>query len=171
MTGGVLAFLEHPGEWRRLRADPALLDTAVEEIVGWTTPVIQFDRTATRDYTLRETTIRKGQAVCPFYPSANRDEDVFADPFAFRIDRVPNEHIGFGIGDMSAWARISPGSNCATPSCSFATDSSTANSRVPSNVCDRASSGESSMRRCTGGSREGAGRGRARAGKPASCGR
>jgi cytochrome P450 len=99
MTGGVLAFLEHPGEWQKLRANPALLDTAVEEIVRWTTPVIQFARTATRDYTLRGTTIWKGQAVCLFYPSANRDEDVFADPFAFRIDRDPNLHIGFGIGE------------------------------------------------------------------------
>src|SRR5262249_53921183 len=65
MTGGLLAFLEHPGEWQRewqrLRTDPALLDTAVEEIVRWTTPVIQFARTATRDYTLRGATIRKTQ--------------------------------------------------------------------------------------------------------------
>ena len=99
MTGGVLAFLEHPGEWQKLRANPALLDTAVEEIVRWTTPVIQFARTATRDYTLRGTTIRKGQAACLFYASANRDEDVFPDPFAFRIDRDPNMHIGFGIGE------------------------------------------------------------------------
>jgi cytochrome P450 len=99
MTGGLLAFLEHPGEWRRLRANPALLDTAVEEVVRWTTPVIQFARTATREYTLRGTTIREGQAVCLFYASANRDEDVFPDPFAFRIDREPNAHIGFGIGE------------------------------------------------------------------------
>src|SRR5215471_5406949 len=99
MTGGLLAFLEHPDEWQKLRADAALLDTAVEEIVRWTTPVIQFARTATRDYTLRGTTIREGQAVCLFYASANRDEDVFPDPFAFRIDREPNAHLGFGMGE------------------------------------------------------------------------
>jgi len=99
MTGGLLAFLEHPAEWQKLRADPALVDRAVEEIVRWTTPVIQFSRTATRDYTIRGTTVRKGQAVCLFYASANRDEDVFADPFAFRVDREPNPHIGFGIGE------------------------------------------------------------------------
>jgi cholest-4-en-3-one 26-monooxygenase len=99
MTGGQLAFLEHPGEWEKLRASPALLDTAVEEIVRWTTPVIQFARTATRDYPLRGRTIRQGQAVCLFYPSANRDEEVFADPFAFRVDREPNPHIGFGMGE------------------------------------------------------------------------
>src|SRR5204862_1418162 len=89
MTGGLLALLEHPAEWAKLRANPALLDPAVEESVRWTTPVIQFARTATRDYRLRDETIREGQAVCLFYPSANRDEDVFADPFTFRIDRDP----------------------------------------------------------------------------------
>jgi len=99
MTGGLLAFLEHPKEWEKLRANPALLDPTVEEVVRWTTPVIQFSRTATRDYTIRGTTIRKDQAVCLFYASANRDEDVFPDPFVFRIDRDPNPHIGFGQGE------------------------------------------------------------------------
>jgi cytochrome P450 len=99
MTGGLLAFLENPGEWQKLRANPALLDSAVEEIVRWTTPVIQFVRTAVRDYELRGTRIRQGQGACLFYPSANRDEDVFADPFVFRIDRDPNPHIAFGIGE------------------------------------------------------------------------
>ena len=99
MTGGMLAFLEHPGEWAKLRANPALLDCTVEEVVRWTTPVIQFGRTATRDYVLRGTTIKKGQTACLFYPSANRDEDVFPDPFVFRVDREPNPHIGFGMGE------------------------------------------------------------------------
>jgi cholest-4-en-3-one 26-monooxygenase len=79
MTGGLLAFLERPAEWEKLRRDPGLVDSAVEEIVRWITPVIQFSRTATRDYRLRGETIRTGQAVCLFYPSANRDEDVFAE--------------------------------------------------------------------------------------------
>jgi len=99
MTGGMLALLENPGEWDKLRRHPELLDAAVEETVRWTTPVIQFARTATRDYTLRGTVIRQGQSVCLFYPSANRDEEVFADPFAFRVDRTPNPHIGFGMGE------------------------------------------------------------------------
>ncbi len=99
MTGGMLAFLEHPGEWDKLRRDPACLDGAVEEIVRWTTPVIQFARTATRDYELRGKTIRAGQSVCLFYASGNRDEEVFEDPFRFRIDREPNLHIGFGMGE------------------------------------------------------------------------
>jgi cytochrome P450 len=99
MTGGLLAFIENPEEWRRLVRDPSLLDPAVEEIVRWTTPVIQFARTATQDYELRGKKIRAGESLCLFYPSANRDEDVFDEPFRFRIDRRPNEHIGFGRGE------------------------------------------------------------------------
>jgi cytochrome P450 len=99
MTGGMLALLERPEEWAKLRRDPRLLDGAVEEIVRWTTPVIQFCRTATRDYELRGRTIRAGQAACLFYPSANRAEGVFPDPFVFRVDRDPNPHIGFGMGE------------------------------------------------------------------------
>ena len=99
MTGGLLAFLENPAEWERLRRDPGLLDPAVEEIVRWTTPVIQFCRTATEDYELRGQKIRAGDNLCLFYPSANRDEDVFPDGERFRIDRQPNEHVAFGRGE------------------------------------------------------------------------
>jgi cholest-4-en-3-one 26-monooxygenase len=99
MTGGMLAFLEHPGEWEKLRRNPRLLDSAVEEIVRWTSPVIQFARTPTRDYVLRGRTLRAGQPCCLFYPSANRDEDVFPDGDAFRIDRQPNDHVAFGRGE------------------------------------------------------------------------
>jgi cholest-4-en-3-one 26-monooxygenase len=99
MTGGLLAFIDNPDEWRKLVRDPSLVDPAVEEIVRWTTPVIQFCRTATEDYVLRGTKIRAGESLCLFYPSANRDEDVFDEPFRFRIDRQPNEHIGFGRGE------------------------------------------------------------------------
>jgi cytochrome P450 len=99
MTGGLLAFLENPGEWQRLKAEPGIMDCAIEEVVRWTTPVIQFCRTATEDYELRGQTLREGQNVCLFYPSANRDEDIFDEPFRFRIDRSPNDHIGFGRGE------------------------------------------------------------------------
>ena len=99
MTGGMLAFNENPGEWRKLVANQDLLDPAVEEIVRWVTPVIQFTREATRDYTVRGTKIAKGQSVCLFYASGNRDEDIFDEPFRFRIDRSPNDHIGFGRGE------------------------------------------------------------------------
>ncbi len=99
MTGGMLAFLENPGEWRKLQDNPGLLDCAIEEIVRWTTPVIQFARTATEDVELRGKTVRKGQSVCLFYASGNRDEEIFEDPATFRVDRDPNPHIGFGMGE------------------------------------------------------------------------
>jgi cytochrome P450 len=95
----MLAFLDHPAEWERLRRDPGLLDHAVEEIVRWTTPVIQFCRTATRDVELRGQKVRAGQSLCLFYASANRDEEVFPDGDRFRIDRHPNDHVGFGRGE------------------------------------------------------------------------
>lgn len=99
MTGGMLAFLESPAQWRALQRDASLLDPAVEEVVRWITPVIQFCRTATRDTKLRDKVIRAGESACLLYPSANRDEEVFEDPDVFRIDRQPNRHIGFGVGE------------------------------------------------------------------------
>ncbi len=98
-TGGMLAFVEHPDELRKLQADPSLLKPAVEEVVRWTSPIIHFARTADCDYELRGKKIEKGQVLALFYPSANRDEEVFEDPFAFRIDRHPNRHVGFGVGE------------------------------------------------------------------------
>jgi cytochrome P450 len=98
MTGGMLASTRTPTSGASSsRRD--LLDPAIEEIVRWVTPVIQFTREATRDYTIRGTKIAKGQSVCLFYASGNRDEDVFDEPFRFKIDRVPNDHIGFGRGE------------------------------------------------------------------------
>jgi cholest-4-en-3-one 26-monooxygenase len=99
MTGGMLALIENPDEWRKLKLDASHLDTAVEEIVRWTSPVIQFGRTAVRDYEIRGKTIRAGETACLFYPSANRDEDVFPDPDRFDVTRPENEHLAFGIGE------------------------------------------------------------------------
>ena len=99
ISGGLVAFLEHPEELEKLRRDPTLIHKAVEEIVRWTTPVNHFVRTATQDYELRGQTIRAGDSVALFYASANRDEEVYEDPFTFRIDRDPNPHLGFGIGE------------------------------------------------------------------------
>ncbi|MBW2293781.1 MAG: cytochrome P450 [Deltaproteobacteria bacterium] len=98
-TGGMLAFVEHQDHLRKLQKDPSLLSPAVEEIVRWTTPIIHFGRTATEDFELRGKKIRKDDVVALFYPSANRDEEVFDDPYAFRIDRDPNPHLGFGVGE------------------------------------------------------------------------
>ncbi len=98
-SGGLLALIESPGEWARLKASPGLVDTAVEEIVRWTTPVIQFCRTPVEDVLIRGQQIRKGESLCLFYGSANRDEEVFPDGDVFRVDRRPNPHLGFGIGE------------------------------------------------------------------------
>jgi cholest-4-en-3-one 26-monooxygenase len=98
-TGGMLAFIENQHELRKLQKDMRLLDSAVEEVVRWTSPIIHFGRTATQDYPLRDKVIKKGESVALFYPSANRDEEIFEDPFAFKIDRNPNRHIGFGVGE------------------------------------------------------------------------
>ena len=99
MTGGVQCFLDNPGEWQKLAADPTLVEGAIEETVRWTTAVIQFARTATRDLELRDKKIREGESLCLFYGSANRDEEIFDAPFSFRVDRAPNDHIGFGRGE------------------------------------------------------------------------
>jgi cytochrome P450 len=71
----------------------------VEEIVRFTSPVIQFCRTPVRDVEVAGTKVRAGESLCLFYPSANRDEAVFDAPDAFRVDRRPNPHVGFGIGE------------------------------------------------------------------------
>ena len=98
-SGGLLAMIENPGELRKLRANPNLVNHAAEEIVRWTTPVIQFCRTATKDFEIRDQKVKAGEAFCLFYPSANRDEDVFEEPNRFKVDRDPNRHIAFGIGE------------------------------------------------------------------------
>ena len=99
LSGGLHALIEHPDELARLRRDPKLLPSAVEEILRWTTPVVNFTRTAACETAFRGHAIEKGDRVVLFYPSANRDEDVFAEPFRFQLDRVPNPHLAFGIGE------------------------------------------------------------------------
>jgi cytochrome P450 len=81
-----------------LRRDPSLLPTATEEILRWSSPVLCFGRTVTRDVELGGQLLRAGERVGLFYPSANRDERVFADPFRFDIRRSPNPHVAFGGG-------------------------------------------------------------------------
>jgi cytochrome P450 len=96
ISGGVQALLEHPEQRDRLCANPALVHSASEEILRWTSPVVQFARTAVEDFTLRGVTIRAGQDVGMFYPSANRDEEAFAEPYRFDVARRPNNHLAFG---------------------------------------------------------------------------
>jgi cholest-4-en-3-one 26-monooxygenase len=98
ISHGVNALIEHPDQWELLRDNPSLVDSAVEEILRWSTPVNVFRRTATCDVELHGETIREGDSVAMFYASANRDERVFADPDRFDITRDPNPHVTFGGG-------------------------------------------------------------------------
>jgi cholest-4-en-3-one 26-monooxygenase len=98
ISGGLLAFSENRSQWEKLRAHPDLLPDAVEEILRWVSPISHFTRTATEDYELRGAQIRDGDQIAVYFASANRDEEVFDDPFAFRVDRSPNPHLAFGHG-------------------------------------------------------------------------
>ena len=96
LTGAFQAFLDNPDELKRLREDPSLLKTAVEEVVRYTAPVNYMKRTATRDLVYDGHDIKKGQILALFYASGSRDETVFEDPHRFDIGRSPNRHLGFG---------------------------------------------------------------------------
>jgi cholest-4-en-3-one 26-monooxygenase len=95
---GMKALIDHPDQFDKLKANPELLPSAIEEILRWATPVLHFRRTALEDYELAGKTIRKGDKVVMWHISANRDETVFDDPFRFDIERSPNDHIAFGGG-------------------------------------------------------------------------
>lgn len=98
VAGGLLALIEHPEQMRRLRGDPELLPSAIEEMVRWTTPSPSKRRTATRPVTLGGRAVEAGQKVQIWEGSANRDPAVFQDPDVFDIARKPNAHLGFGHG-------------------------------------------------------------------------
>ena len=97
-AGGMLALIENPAEQDKLRANEELMASAVDEMIRWVTPVRQFTRTATADCTVADTAIKEGESCVLWYPSANRDETVFNDPFAFRVDRPDVRHLAFGYG-------------------------------------------------------------------------
>lgn len=96
----LLAMLDHPDQAERLREHPELWDSAVEELLRWGSSIHNFRRTATRDTQLRGVDIAAGDKVVIYYASANRDEDVFADPHTFDIARTPNDHVTFGGGGV-----------------------------------------------------------------------
>ena len=98
LTQGLMALLAHPDQLDDLRQDPSLLPSATEEILRWSSPVVCFARTVTRDVELGGRQLRAGDRVGLFYPSANRDDQVFADPNRFDIRRSPNPHVAFGGG-------------------------------------------------------------------------
>ena len=98
ITHGAMAFADNPDQWNRLVADPSLMDQAVDEVIRWATPVIHMRRTAAADTVLAGTEIAAGDKVVMWYAAANRDPDVFEDPFSFDIGRVDNPHFSFGGG-------------------------------------------------------------------------
>ena len=97
-AGGLLQLIRNPDQMAKLKGDLSLLPSTVEEAIRWVTPVKHFMRTATEDYTLRGKTIKAGDGLCLHYPSGNRDEEVFDEPFKFKVDRTPNKQVAFGYG-------------------------------------------------------------------------
>ena len=99
ISGGIAALAERPEQWERLGADRTLVTTATEEILRWTTPVISFMRTATRDTQVRGVDITAGEPLVLLYASANRDEDEFGDDAdQFDVGRDPNHEVALGFG-------------------------------------------------------------------------
>ncbi|MGW5693601.1 cytochrome P450 [Streptomyces asiaticus] len=96
--GGLLALLRAPDQWARLRAEPGLLPSAVQEILRFTSPALHVLRTARREVDLGGHRIRTGDQVAVWLPAANRDEAVFADPDRFDIARTPSRHLTFATG-------------------------------------------------------------------------
>jgi len=99
ISGGMLALIEHPAQRDILSADRTLVPIAVEEILRWVSPVLHMARTATRDAEISGQPIRAGERVVLWYPSANRDEDIFPEADRFDVRRIPNEHLAFGYGE------------------------------------------------------------------------
>jgi cytochrome P450 len=99
LSSGLLSLLQHPDQLDALRADPTLLPSTVEEILRWANPLHYFRRTATEEVELGGQMIAPGEKLAMVYTSANRDEQVFADPHRFDISRDPNPHLSFGTGE------------------------------------------------------------------------
>jgi cytochrome P450 family 142 subfamily A polypeptide 1 len=98
VTGGVHQLLLHPEQWTAITEDAALRPSAIEEMLRWVTPIKNMVRTATRDTVLGDQEVHEGEELMLLYPSANRDEDVFDEPFRFDVARTPNDHVAFGFG-------------------------------------------------------------------------
>jgi cytochrome P450 family 142 subfamily A polypeptide 1 len=98
ISGGMYQLLRHPEQKQKLIDDPSKMQSAVEEMLRWVSPIKNMARTITRDTELGGKTLHEGEKLLLLYPSANRDEDVFPDPFRFDVERQPNEHVAFGFG-------------------------------------------------------------------------
>jgi len=99
LVGGLQALAQHPEEFQKLKRNPELVTSAVEEILRWSSPVNYMKRVVGRDLEFHGQKLREGDNLVLFYGSANRDEAVFEDPFTFRVDRKPNPHLAFGFGE------------------------------------------------------------------------
>ena len=95
---GIRVFCDNPDQWEALAANPARIPDAVEEMIRWVTPLNNFFRTAAVDSHIGDQAVKAGDRVILLYPSANRDESVFDEPFTFDVTRHPNPHVGFGFG-------------------------------------------------------------------------
>ena len=100
IASGLIALLDHPDQMEQMRTDPSVMSGAIDEIIRWASPVAYFRRTAAEDVLLHDAEIAAGDRVTVWYPSANRDAEVFDDPCAFDITRSPNPHVGFGGGGL-----------------------------------------------------------------------
>jgi cytochrome P450 family 142 subfamily A polypeptide 1 len=98
ISHGLRAFVDHPDQWEAMAGDPSLVTGAVEEVLRWVTPLNNMFRRAVADATIRDHPIGRGDRIVLLYPSANRDEAVFDEPFRFDIRRSPNPHVAFGFG-------------------------------------------------------------------------
>ncbi|CAB4367432.1 MAG: cytochrome P450 [Actinobacteria bacterium] len=98
ISHGLRAFVDHPDQWEEMANNPALVDSAVEEVLRWVTPLNNFFRMALTDDEVGGQKIAAGDRVIMLYPSANRDESVFVNPYTFDIHRSPNPHLSFGFG-------------------------------------------------------------------------
>jgi cholest-4-en-3-one 26-monooxygenase len=98
ISHGLRTFCDHPDQWEAMAADPSLVPGAVEELLRWVTPLNNFFRRAMADDHIGDQPVKRGDRIILLHPSANRDEAVFTDPFAFDIRRSPNHHVAFGFG-------------------------------------------------------------------------
>jgi cytochrome P450 len=98
ITNGIKALIENPDQLQAVREDPSLIKSAANEMIRWTSPTVQFARTATRDYVLNGQLIKKGDSLALCFSSGNRDADAFEEPDSFNVRRSPNNHLAFGSG-------------------------------------------------------------------------
>jgi cytochrome P450 len=95
---GLRILADHPDQWDRMAGDAEVVASGVEELIRWVTPLNNFFRTAVSDARIGDQDVAEGDRIMLVYPSANRDEDVFDDPFTFDVTRSPNPHVAFGFG-------------------------------------------------------------------------